>query len=97
MGDYFCPNCGYHRPELKYKVTSVENQTPVESKFDIDNHQYQISVGGTYNIYNALAAYAVGRELGVTPEQIKHAFDANERILDAKKKFMLAIKMSQLF
>lgn len=92
LGDYFCPNCGYHRPELKYKVTSVENQTPVESKFDIDNHQYQISVGGTYNIYNALAAYAVGRELGVTPEQIKHAFDANERIFGRQEEIHIGDK-----
>ncbi|USS89850.1 Mur ligase family protein [Fructilactobacillus cliffordii] len=80
LGDYFCPNCGFQRPDLRFKVTDVSERTPKDSKFAIDGNQYEIGVGGTYNIYNALAAYAVGREVGIQPDQIRHAFDNNQRL-----------------
>ncbi|CAJ1228702.1 Mur ligase family protein [Levilactobacillus zymae] len=80
QGKYFCPNCGFKRPELTYRLTQLGTQTPTSSQFDIDGHAFKITVGGTYNIYNALAAYAVGRFMGVTPEQIAHAFTANEQV-----------------
>lgn len=80
LGEYFCPHCGFHRPELKYKVTSLGDMTPTSSKFAIDNHDYEIGVGGLYNIYNALAAYSVGRFFDVSPEQIAHAFQADEHV-----------------
>ena len=28
LGDFFCPNCGYHRPELTYSVNQIIDQTP---------------------------------------------------------------------
>lgn len=54
--------------------------TPTSSKFAIDGHEFKIGVGGLYNIYNALAAYSLGRFLGVTPAQIQHAFQADEHV-----------------
>lgn len=80
LGEYFCPHCGFHRPDLTYRVTKLGTMTPTSSKFTIDDHDYEIGVGGLYNIYNALAAYAVGRFFGVTPEQIGHAFQADEHV-----------------
>lgn len=80
LGDYFCPHCGFHRPQLTYAVTNLTELTPTKSTFEIDGHEYTISVGGLYNIYNALAAYAVGRQFGVSPQQIKKAFERDERV-----------------
>ncbi|WP_204121425.1 MULTISPECIES: Mur ligase family protein [Levilactobacillus] len=80
QGKYFCPNCGFSRPELTYRLTKLGEQTPTSSKFEIDGHPFKIQVGGTYNIYNALAAYAVGRFMGVTPTQISNAFNANQQV-----------------
>ena len=80
LGDYFCPHCGFHRPQLTYAVTKLTELTPTKSTFEIDGHEYTISVGGLYNIYNALAAYAVGRQFGVSPQQIKEAFERDERV-----------------
>lgn len=80
LGDYFCPHCGFKRPELTYSVTKIDKLTPTNSTFEIDGHQYTIGIGGLYNIYNALAAYSLGRFMGVTPEQIKHAFESDERV-----------------
>lgn len=80
LGDYFCPHCGFKRPELTYSVTKIDKLTPTNSTFEIDSHQYTIGIGGLYNIYNALAAYSLGRFMGVAPEQIKHAFESDERV-----------------
>ena len=80
LGDYFCPHCGFKRPQLTYSVTKLDKLTPTNSTFEIDGHQYTIGIGGLYNIYNALAAYSLGRFMGVAPEQIKHAFESDERV-----------------
>ncbi|WP_267200985.1 Mur ligase family protein [Limosilactobacillus kribbianus] len=80
LGDYFCPHCGFHRPALTYAVTKINKLTPTNSTFEIDGQQYTIGIGGLYNIYNALAAYSLGRFLGVNQEQIKHAFESDERV-----------------
>ena len=92
LGDYFCPNCGFHRPALEYKVTKVVDETPTSSTFDIDGNQYSIDVGGTYNIYNALAAYAAGRQMGVRPDQIKHAFETNKRLFGRQEEIKVGDK-----
>ncbi len=80
LGDYFCPHCGFKRPALTYAVTKIDHLTPTNSTFDIDGQQYTIGIGGVYNIYNALAAYSLGRFLGVDQQQIKHAFESDERV-----------------
>lgn len=80
LGNYFCPHCGFSRPQLTYQVTSLGQMTPTSSDFAIDGHQMHISVGGLYNIYNALAAYSVGRFLGIEPSKIAQAFMGDERV-----------------
>lgn len=80
LGDYFCPHCGFHRPELTYAVNKLGKMTPTQSSFEIDGHPFTIKIGGLYNIYNALAAYTLGRFLNVSPAQIKHAFEADEKV-----------------
>lgn len=65
LGKYYCPNCGFKRPELQYKVTKIVEQTPQSSTFMIGSHEITIHIGGTYNIYNALAAYTIGAFLDV--------------------------------
>ena len=80
LGDYFCPNCGFKRPKLTYAVTKIDQMTPTSSTFELDGEKYTIEIGGFYNIYNALAAYALGRFLGVSQEQIKDAFESDERV-----------------
>ncbi|GEN47918.1 Mur ligase family protein [Ligilactobacillus pobuzihii] len=73
LGKYYCPNCGFQRPELQYQVDQLLEQTPQSSIFKIDGHQITIHIGGTYNIYNALAAYTIGSFLNVEPETAVNA------------------------
>lgn len=80
LGDYFSVSDDFKRPELTYAVTSVDELTPKFSTFSIDDTPLRIEIGGLYNIYNALAAFAVGREFGVAPGAIKSAFESNAQI-----------------
>lgn len=80
LGDFFCPNCGYHRPDLTFTVNKIVDQTPNSLKFQMGNKQYSINIGGTYNIYNALAAYSVARHFGLTEAEVAQAFAENKRI-----------------
>lgn len=80
LGDFFCPNCGYHRPELTYTVNNILEQTPNKLKFQMGEKDYSIGIGGTYNIYNALAAYSVAREFGLSDEEVAESFAENKRI-----------------
>ena len=80
LGQYFSVTDAFKRPPLAYQVTEIDELTPTYSTFSIDGTPLRIEIGGLYNIYNALAAYAVGREFGVTPEQIKTAFESNAQI-----------------
>ncbi len=66
--------------ELNYQVTSITDLTPKYSTFSIDDTPLRIEIGGLYNIYNALTAFAVGREFNVDPEKIKTAFESNAQI-----------------
>ena len=78
LGKYFCPNCGFMRPELTHYVSHIDQQTPQSSTFEIDDQQITLHIGGTYNIYNALAAYTVGQELGIAKDTIAKALSDND-------------------
>ncbi|CAM3047080.1 Mur ligase family protein [Leuconostoc gasicomitatum] len=80
LGKYFSTTDSFVRPKLNYQVTSITDLTPKYSTFSIDNTPLRIEIGGLYNIYNALTAFAVGREFNVDPEKIKTAFESNAQI-----------------
>ncbi|WP_261806980.1 Mur ligase family protein [Lapidilactobacillus luobeiensis] len=80
LGDYFCPNCGFQRPELTDQVTAVQELRPNFSKFMINGTPFKIHVGGMYNIYNALAAYSAATYLGVAPNEIVQALRHDEQV-----------------
>lgn len=80
LGDFFCPNCGFKRPELTYKVDLVNELTPESASFTIDGYRYDIPVAGLYNVYNALSAYALGRHFGIDQESIARGLHEAKRI-----------------
>lgn len=100
LGKYFCPNCGFERPVLTHAVTELGEMTPTSSAFNVDQHPMKIEIGGLYNIYNALAAYSVGRFFGVEPEEIEAAFSEDKKVfgrqevidLDGKKVTLILVK-----
>lgn len=60
LGTYHCPKCGYSRGNVQYRVTSIFEQSADASKFVLGGSTLvHVNLGGMYNIYNALGAYAV--------------------------------------
>lgn len=80
LGRYFSTTDGFKRPKLDYAVTALNELTPKSSAFDLDGTSYKIAIGGLYNIYNALAAYAVGRTFDVSPADLKKAFEEDKQV-----------------
>jgi UDP-N-acetylmuramoyl-L-alanyl-D-glutamate--2,6-diaminopimelate ligase len=87
LGKYYCPNCGFKRPELDYKLTKIKRMDNVSADFTIDDHDYGIEVGGLYNVYNALTATAVAEYYGVAPEKIKQGLGYDEKVFGRQEEF----------
>lgn len=96
LGKYFCPNCGFHRPELDYKLTKMLNMDNTSSNFVIDGQEYKIEVGGMYNVYNALAATAVAEHFNVSPEKIRQGLGYDEKVFGRQEEFTIGDKKCTL-
>jgi UDP-N-acetylmuramyl tripeptide synthase len=73
LGDFYCPECGYRRAELNYAVNKIFDLTPENSSVLINNTEVFISQSGAYNIYNALCAFAIAKEIGIEDSVIKNS------------------------
>ncbi len=71
LGDFYCPKCGYKRSNLDYAVNEIFELTPENSSVLINDSEVSISQSGAYNIYNALCAFAISKELGIDDSIIK--------------------------
>ncbi len=96
LGKYFCPNCGFHRPELDYKLTKMLDMDNTSSAFVIDDQEYKIEVGGMYNVYNALAATAVAEHFNVSPEKIRQGLGYDEKVFGRQEEFTIGDKKCTL-
>ena len=63
LGDYHCPNCDFHRPELNYNASHVKTGKMLD--FDANGEHIHVNYRGFYNVYNILAVYAAAKEAGV--------------------------------
>jgi lipid II isoglutaminyl synthase (glutamine-hydrolysing) len=75
LGDYRCPACGHARPALDLAARSIELHGLEGVSFDLVDDEgslpVRLSLPGLYNVYNALAAAALARELGASHAEIK--------------------------
>ncbi|MDO5477869.1 MAG: Mur ligase family protein, partial [Clostridia bacterium] len=78
MGDYYCPECGFKRPDCEYLVGELKNVTSESSEITIAEENIKLSVAGLYNIYNALAAFAVTHLMGVPKGLIKAGIEKQQ-------------------
>ena len=96
LGKYYCPNCGFHRPELDVTLTEMRRMDNVSAEFVIDGADYEISVGGMYNVYNALAATAVAEHYGVSAEKIKAGLSYDEKVFGRQEVIQIGDKRCTL-
>ncbi|SCJ73989.1 UDP-N-acetylmuramate--L-alanine ligase [uncultured Clostridium sp.] len=75
LGDYYCTGCGYKRPEISYGVDEIIDLTSESSTVKINDTEIFLSQSGVYNIYNALCAYSIAKELGVNDLTIKKSLE----------------------
>ncbi len=88
LGDYRCPACGHARPRLDLAARSIELHGLEAVSFDLADEQgktrVRLGLPGLYNVYNALAAAALARELGASREDVR---DGLERFTAAFGRF----------
>jgi UDP-N-acetylmuramyl tripeptide synthase len=74
LGHYHCPSCGRTRPAPVVLATEIELNGVHSSRFTLTTPDGSASVAlglpGLYNVYNALAAAALGWTLGLPLEEI---------------------------
>lgn len=74
LGDFYCENCGFKRGPLKYSLEEIIDLSAEGSKVRFNDGIFTVTQPGTYNISNALCAYAVAKELNISDETIENSF-----------------------
>jgi UDP-N-acetylmuramyl tripeptide synthase len=104
LGDYRCPACGHSRPPLDIAGRNIALRGLDGVAFDLalpeGTRRVRLRVAGLYNVYNALGAAALARELGASADEIAvglerftAAFGRFERIdVGDRRILMLLIK-----
>ena len=77
LGGFYCPDCGYKRPDTQISVTEILstsiNSTKVRVRVFGDDELVTINLPGGYNIYNAVGALAVSEAVGFDRNDAKSA------------------------
>ena len=76
LGDYYCTGCGYKRPTLKYGVDEIVELTAESSTVKFGDTKIFLGQSGVYNIYNALCAYSITKELNIDDSFIKKSLES---------------------
>ena len=66
LGDYYCPKCGFKRPEIAFDAEDVK--VGDQLVFTVEDTHIVANYKGFYNVYNILAAYAGVRTAGLKAE-----------------------------
>ena len=102
LGEYRCPACGHARPELDLVARRIELRGLESAAFELVTPegaaQVELALPGLYNVYNALAAAALARELGAPLETIRGglerftaAFGRFERIAVGDRRLLVLL------
>ena len=80
LGGFFCPDCGYKRPDTQISVTEILGTSISSTKVRIrvfgDDELVTINLPGGYNIYNAVGALAVSEAVGFNRNDAKSAISS---------------------
>lgn len=92
LGDFCCPSCDFKSPELSYTIDKIKYMDESHSKFSVNGEDYQVNVGGLYNVYNALAAIATAKELNLSSEMIYQGLEAQKNIFGRQESIKIGNK-----
>ncbi|MDO5026415.1 MAG: MurT ligase domain-containing protein [Tissierellia bacterium] len=80
LGDFTCPSCSFSSKPISYKIDNILSLEANYSKFAMNDEEYEINIGGLYNIYNALAAISVAKELGLSYDLIYEGLASQKNV-----------------
>ena len=89
LGDFTCPNCDFTSPEIVYKLDRKEKLEANYSSFYIGDEFYEVNVGGLYNVYNALAALSVAKELGLSYDEIYRGLSSQKNVFGRQENIVV--------
>ncbi|MDR0691307.1 MAG: Mur ligase family protein [Streptococcaceae bacterium] len=89
LGNYYCPNCEFHRPKLDIRLSKLKKVTPVFSEFVVDEEEYRIEAGGMYNVYNALAAIAVAKHYQIDSKKIRKGLNIEKKVFGRQESILI--------
>jgi UDP-N-acetylmuramyl tripeptide synthase len=79
LGDYRCPACGHARPPLDVVARDVELGGLEHASFTLftpeGTRRVRLRLPGLYHVYNALAAAALARALGVSLDDVARGLE----------------------
>jgi UDP-N-acetylmuramyl tripeptide synthase len=97
MGHWRCPACGRVRPQPHVAATEVELRDGRSVRFGIKEQgtgnreqgrsRIEMGIGGLYNVYNALAAAAASRALGLTETAVEAALTRSSAAFGRQEAF----------
>ena len=88
LGKYRCPGCGYERGTPDYNVTDIIETTPDSTTVMINGTTLaKINLGGVYNVYNGVGAYAGLVALGIDSDTALHALEKFNGAFGRMEKF----------
>jgi UDP-N-acetylmuramyl tripeptide synthase len=86
-GVYRCPNGDFARPAPELAATHIELNGFESLAMEVNGNRIELPLGGLYNSYNALAAFAAGKALGLDEayiagrlHSVRAAFGRQERL-----------------
>lgn len=90
QGHYYC-DCGYRRPQCEYSgdVKIFEDYSILKVYTLKGDFEFNVGLIGLYNAYNALAAIALGLELGYDQKQIQNALNTYQSIFGRAEKLIV--------
>jgi UDP-N-acetylmuramyl tripeptide synthase len=102
LGDYRCPACDHHRPELDIVATDIELRGLHSSRFRLltphGAAEIELALPGLYNVYNAAAAAGLSLAVGASLDDVRTglarfsaAFGRFERIPAGGKSVVLLL------
>lgn len=101
MGDYFCPNCNFNRPNAEFIASDIYLNGVESSKACFSNSSGSIKVNlnlpGIYNIYNALGAFAAAKSLGISDEPIRRSLEKSTAAFGRTEKLVFNDRKVCLF
>ncbi len=78
LGDYYCTRCDFKRPKPEFTLDSIDSVTVDGSGVKIMGEEVNLSVAGTYNMYNALASFAVASLIGISKKVIAKGIESQQ-------------------